>query len=232
MNDITMILVEDDPMVLAVNEGFIQQIGGFQILASARTGRQAIELIKALTPRLVVLDLYLPDLDGSEVLMTIRQSGLPTDVIMITAAQDVQTVQELLRLGVIDYIIKPFRFERLQRALEKYKLFFNKLTQGEIAQEELDRLMNLSADKPKMGQTPTEEILPKGLRSLTLQQILKFLAEKQDGVSAEEVAVGLGLARVTARRYLEYLEKTGRVRLESRYGSIGRPVNRYRVRIP
>lgn len=232
MNDITMILVEDDPMVLAVNEGFIQQIGGFQILASARTGRQAIELIKALTPRLVVLDLYLPDLDGSEVLMTIRQSGLPTDVIMITAAQDVQTVQELLRLGVIDYIIKPFRFERLKRALEKYKLFFNKLTQGEIAQEELDRLMNLSADEHKIGQTPTEEILPKGLRSLTLQQILKFLAEKQDGVSAEEVAVGLGLARVTARRYLEYLEKTGRVRLESRYGTIGRPVNRYRVRIP
>ncbi len=232
MNDITMILVEDDPMVLAVNEGFIQKIGGFQILASARTGRQAIELIKALTPRLIVLDLYLPDLDGSEVLKAIRQNGLPTDVIMITAAQDVQTVQELLRLGVIDYIIKPFRFERLKHALEKYKLFFNKLTQGEIAQEELDRLMNLSAAEHKIGQTPTEEMLPKGLRSLTLQQILKFLAEKQDGVSAEEVAVGLGLARVTARRYLEYLEKTGHVRLESRYGTIGRPVNRYRVRIP
>src|SRR5665648_90745 len=112
MNHIDIVLVEDDPMVMAVNEGFIKQIEGFRIKSTARTGQDAIKIIQSLSPQLVILDIYLPDLDGIQVLKEIRRQGIPSDVIMITAAQDVSTVQDVLRLGVVDYIIKPFKFEK------------------------------------------------------------------------------------------------------------------------
>ncbi|MHB1406254.1 MAG: response regulator [Desulfitobacteriaceae bacterium] len=231
MGLVDLVMVEDDPMVMAVNEGFIEQIRGFRVVGTARSGQDGLHLIKSLRPRLVILDIYLPDIDGVQVLKDIRSSGIPTDFIMITAAHDVKTVQDLLRFGAVDYIIKPFKFERLKLALEKYRKYIEKLADnGAIDQEELDRIMSLNT--PVMEQKTNsgiEENLPKGLRTLTLNQVLKFLSEEGLSFSAEEVAEGVGLARVTARRYLEYLEKMGKVRLESRYGSVGRPVNKYKV---
>lgn len=231
MGMVDLVMVEDDPMVMAVNEGFIEQIGGFRIVGTARSGHDGLELIKSLRPRLVILDIYLPDIDGVQVLKNTRSFGIPTDFIMITAAHDVKTVQDLFRFGVVDYIIKPFKFERLKLALENYRIYVEQLTDnGAIGQDELDRLMNLNI--PEMEQktsSGTKENLPKGLRAHTLHQVLKFLSQGGQSFSAEEVAEGVGLARVTARRYLEYLEKMGKVRLESRYGSVGRPVNKYKV---
>lgn len=229
MEDIEILLVEDDPMVMAVNKGFIEQVGGYKIVGDAYTGQKALELLTVLQPKLTILDIYLPDISGVQILKEIRNRGIPTDVIMVTAAQDVETVQKMLRYGAVDYIVKPFKFERLQAALEKYKSFAGKFSNGgAIDQAALDKLMNVSL----IGQTQLTERnleLPKGLRDITLQQVLSFVAKDRQGYSAEEVAEGVGLARVTARRYLEYLEKSGKVRLESRYGTVGRPVNKYRV---
>lgn len=231
MNHIDMVLVEDDPMVMAVNEGFIKQIEGFRIQSTARTGQDAIKIIQSLSPQLVILDIYLPDLDGIQVLKEIRRQGIPSDVIMITAAQDVSTVQDVLRLGVVDYIIKPFKFERIQAALNNYQVYSEQLRdRGEMNQEDLDRLIKIQT----MGEIElnrNREGLPKGLREITLQKVLNFLMKDVISLSSEEVAEGVGLARVTARRYLEYLEKNGKIYLESRYGSVGRPINKYKVRL-
>ncbi|MHB1652246.1 MAG: response regulator [Desulfitobacteriaceae bacterium] len=229
MDEIDLLLVEDDPMVMAVNENFIQRVGGFRIVGEAQTGRKALELLQTLQPKLTILDIYLPDLSGVQILKEIRNGELPTDVIMITAAQDVGTVQEMLRFGAVDYIVKPFKYERLKAALEKYKGYVEKLSEGgALDQTALDSLMNVKLTRESRGGNRNDD-LPKGLREITLQQILGFLARGRLGYSAEEVAEGVGLARVTARRYLEYLEKIGEVRLESRYGTVGRPINKYRV---
>lgn len=231
MNHIDMVLVEDDPMVMAVNEGFIKRIEGFSIISTARTGQEAITIIQSLRPQLVILDIYLPDLDGIQVLKEIRRQGIPSDVIMITAAQDVSTVQDVLRFGVIDYIIKPFKFERIQAALNNYQSYYEQLRdRGEMNQEDLDRLIKIST----VGEVEfnlNREGLPKGLREITLHKVFNYLNEKQLCLSAEEVAEGLGLARVTARRYLEYLEKSGKIFLETRYGFVGRPINKYKVKL-
>jgi two-component system response regulator DctR len=74
-----------------------------------------------------------------------------------------------------------------------------------------------------------DEGVPKGLNEITLKQVYLFLLKEGGALSAEEVAEGVGLARVTARRYLDFLEKSNRVVLELQYGSVGRPVNRYRT---
>lgn len=221
---IDVVIVEDDPMVVEVNRGFVSALPGFRVAGVARTGREAVDMVKQLKPDLVLLDIYLPDMDGVTALQEMRRLDLPTDVIAVTAAQDARTIQNVFRYGAIDYVIKPFKFLRLKAALNSYENLHNRFKrQTKMNQAEVDSLAK------SRGQQFDEEI-PKRLNELTLKQIYLYLLKEGRALSAEEVAEGIGLARVTARRYLDYLEKSGKVMLGMQYGSIGRPVNRYKVR--
>lgn len=223
MSLIDVVIIEDDPMVVEVNRGFVNAVPGFRVTGVARTGREALEIIRGMVPDLVLLDIYLPDMDGTTALQEIRRLGLPTDVIVVTAAQDAETIQNVFRYGAIDYVIKPFKFTRLKAALNCYATLHNRFKrQAQMNQAEIDSLA-LSR-----GQQ-LEEGVPKGLNELTLKQVYLYLLKEDAALSAEEVAEGVGLARVTARRYLDFLEKTGKVILELQYGSVGRPVNRYKT---
>lgn len=222
---ITVLIVEDDPMVADVNKRFVESVPGFKVIDIIPTGMQAVEAVKELKPDLTLLDVYLPDLSGVDVLRRIRRLNLPTDVILITAAQDTATIQDVFRFGAIDYIIKPFKLARLVSALNSYEALRKTLNRrSSFDQETLDRL---TLGKPVDDR---EGRLPKGLHELTLRQVMLYLIQQNRPLSAEDVAAGVGLARVTARRYLEYLEKSGKAVLELQYGSVGRPVNRYRPR--
>lgn len=224
MSTMDVVIVEDDPMVVEVNRGFVEAVPGFRVAGVARTGREAVDMVMELKPDLVLLDIYLPDMEGVAVLQEIRRLDMPTDVIVVTAAQDARTVQNVFRYGAIDYVIKPFKFLRLKAALNSYEILHNRFKrQTRMTQAEVDNLAK------SRGQQFNEEI-PKSLNELTLKQIYLYLLKEGKALSAEEVAEGIGLARVTARRYLDYLEKTGKVILGVQYGSIGRPVNRYKVR--
>lgn len=223
-NEITTLIVEDDPMVLEINKQFVEKVEGFTVVGTAQSGEKAIEILRLQKPQLVILDIYLPDLSGIEILKEIRAMGYPADVIMITAARDAETIKEVFRYGAIDYIVKPFKFSRMQNALLSYRMLRTKLEEKSILnQEEIDALK-----KTKAPVKPFEE-LPKGLNEVTLRQIFLYLVKKKDSLSAEEVAEGVGIARVTARRYLEYLAKIGKLQLEIQYGSVGRPINRYYI---
>lgn len=226
MADIKTLIVEDDPMVAEVNRRFVESVASFTVVGMAATGAEALESIMELKPDLTLLDIYLPDMDGVTVLHEIRRRLLPTDVILITAAQDVPTIQDVIRHGAIDYIIKPFKLDRLKAALESYAGIHEGLAhhRGLVDQETIDRFTRGGA----RGEDK-KEVLPKGLHELTLKQVYAYLLKQQKSLSADEVAAGVGLARVTARRYLDYLQRVGKVSLELQYGSVGRPVNRYRL---
>ncbi|MBS4031741.1 MAG: response regulator [Clostridiales bacterium] len=222
MKGIRTIIVEDDPMVMQVNRQYIEEIGGFNIIGTAETGYEALTITRQLLPDLVILDIYLPDLDGIQTLKELRSSNIPTDVILVTAARDVDTVQNAFRYGAIDYIIKPFKYTRLKSALDSYKLLHSKMhRKTSMDQEEIDDL--------SMNKTRQQEALPKGLNEVTLRQVMLHILKANAPLSAEDVADGVGLARVTARRYLDYLEKSGKLSLKVQYGSVGRPINRYKV---
>lgn len=224
MPQVDVVIVEDDPMVVEVNRGFVNAVPGFKVTGVARSGRGAVEMIRDKAPDLVLLDIYLPDMDGVATLQEIRRLGLPTDVIMVTAAQDADTIQNVFRYGAIDYIVKPFKFSRLKSALNCYLAVHNRFKrQAQMNQAEIDSLA-LSRGQQM------EEGVPKGLNEITLKQVYLYLLKEVKALSAEEVAEGVGLARVTARRYLDFLEKSGKVVLELQYGSVGRPVNRYKTR--
>jgi len=223
MTDARVLIVEDDPMVAEINRQFVQTVPGFVTIGVVPNGQEALRLAKAEKPDLVLLDVYLPDQSGVAVLQEIRQNGLPADVILITAAQDVETIQNAFRYGAIDYIIKPFKLSRLKTALSAYaSLRENFSRHASLSQDVLDQLALTKA-------RPPGDELPKGLNEVTLKQVVLQLIKAGSPLSAEEVAQATGLARVTARRYLDYLERSGQVRLEMKYGSVGRPVNRYCV---
>lgn len=226
---IRVVLIEDDPMVLEVNKQFVERVPGFEIVGTASDGMDGLEKVRILKPDLVILDIYMPRLNGLDTLRQIRSEHLEVDAIAITAANDISTIQRMLHHGAVDYIMKPFQFERVRQALQNYQLVRSRMNKClTLSQEDLDQLLH---DKQlTVTEQPGQEwtdMMPKGLQEHTMKQVMLFLVQQQKPLSAEEVAEGVGLARVTARRYLEHLEKKKQVRITIEYGGVGRPVNRY-----
>ena len=218
---VNVLLIEDDPMVQAVNRKYIEQLEGFQIIGTASNGIEGIHLIRELNPDLAIIDVYMPNQDGLETLKQLRSEGYKTDIIMITAASDLETVKYSLQHGAIDYIVKPFTFDRIQQAFENYLARQSQFKKNkDVTQAELDTM--LFQIERKKGST-----LPKGLNAVTLERISDFLKEEISPYSAEEVAEKIGIARVTARRYLEYLVLCGMVEVNMEHRKVGRPKNRY-----
>lgn len=222
-----MIIIEDDPMVADINKTFVNSIPGFTVVATAGTAGEGIAKTVALKPELALIDVYLPDQSGLSLLKELRKINVPTDAILLTAAHDSETIEFAFRYGAVDYILKPFKIQRLKMALESYNLMRMKLyTMESLSQQEIDRIKigrHMAAEDEGLGE------IPKGLNDLTMKQVLLYMIKSPAAMSAEEVAEGLGLARVTARRYLEYLEAKGRVTVDLQYGSVGRPVKKYSI---
>ncbi|WP_085505427.1 response regulator [Thalassobacillus devorans] len=222
---IKVLLIEDDPMVQEVNRQFIERVPGFQVEAIASDGEEGMELTRKIKPDLIVLDIYMPEKDGMETLEQLRGDQLDIDVIVITAANDKGTIKKMLQRGATDYIVKPFKFKRLEQALTRYRDLHQRFSgEGELAQKQIDDVITGAKQSPSSSKE-----LPKGLNEQTLEQIILFLREQKEALSAEQVADGIGIARVTARRYLDYLKNIGEVVLDIQYGGVGRPVNRYKI---
>lgn len=222
---ISVLVVEDDRTVAMVHRRVVERVPGFAVIGVAYTGREAIDRVLQDRPKLVVLDIYLPDVPGLEVLRRIRAAGLGTDVIVISAAREPDTVREALRAGAVDYLLKPFRVDRLIQSLEGYQQRLADLElsgAGEVSQSEIDRLLG----RAQPGQSDAG--LPKGVDAVTLQRVLKVLADHPEGLTNQEVAAAAGVSRSTAHRYLRHLAATGEIQAEPLYGTVGRPELRYR----
>jgi two-component system, CitB family, response regulator DctR len=225
MFPLKVILIEDDPMVREVHRQFIDRIEGFSIIGIASNGMEGLRLVKEFRPDLAIIDIYMPYMGGLEMLNELRSEDYSVDVIAITAASDIETIHRVLQQGAVDYIMKPFTFDRIKKALDNYKNYRMKLGEKKaLVQEELDQILFIDNKEES-----EKETLPKGLNMNTLTKITKYISLQKEPVSSEEVAESIGMARVTARRYLDYLEKEGKVKIHIHYGGVGRPVNRYGI---
>lgn len=221
MTTIGTLIVDDDFMVANVHKGFTERVEGFSVLAVRHSGREALEAAVQLRPDLLILDIYLPDIDGLEVLRELRRLQLPVDVIMVTAAKDAAAFQQALQGGAVYYIIKPFDFAHYDRTLQNYRRFWLKRrATATLEQRDVDQLYGART-------TPADDDLPKGLDRPTLELVVSYLAGQNEPVSARQVAAGVGVSRSTASRYLRYLEQRNQATLDLRYGSAGRPEHRY-----
>ena len=152
-----VILIEDDPMVLEVNRQFVERVPGFEIVGTSSNGVDGIEKVRDLKPDLVILDIYMPGQNGTEVLQQIRNEQLGTDAIVITAANDIPTIKRMLQQGAVDYIMKPFKFERVQEALENYRTMKRRLgKESTLTQVELDQLLH-GNEVEQISKSPSDQ---------------------------------------------------------------------------
>ncbi len=220
---IRTLIVDDDFMAASVHRQFTERVPGFEVVGEATTGAEALRMIAELRPDLVLLDVYLPDLSGIDVLRRLRASRQAhVDVIAITSAKDVNVLREAMHLGVVHYIVKPFTFTTLSERLLTYanvKQRLDRLDQAE--QSEIDRLYGLL-------RTPeSQQSLPKGVSAPTLAHVVAILRHAPEGLSSAELAARADLSQGIVRRYLKFLVDSGMVNLALRYATVGRPEHIY-----
>lgn len=220
---IRTLVVDDDFRVAELHCAYVERVKGFAVAGRAHTGVQALQSVDRLRPDLVLLDIYLPDMSGLEVLQQLREDDHPpVDVISITAAREVESLRSAMRGGVVHYLIKPFLFATFEEKLLSYAAARERIASlGRAEQGDVDRIF-------RALRTAHSEPLPKGLSDATLDLISQALKRSGSGLAAAAVAEAAGVSRVTARRYLDHLCQLGKAELTMRYGSPGRPEHRYR----
>lgn len=225
---IRILIVEDDPMVAEFNKRYVSELNGFQVVEIVHNVADGIQSLKRKEIDLVLLDVYMPGANGMELLSYIREQKLPVDVILITAAADTEKIQTALRYGAVDYLIKPFDFDRFSQALLMYKdkhQFFS--AEKIIKQEDLDS--KLLASEMKQINDPVLS-LPKGLTKSTLQSVITVIKDRENtAFSTDEIADETMISRVSIRKYLKYLVDLEILEESLTYG-IGRPVYLYSYR--
>lgn len=221
MPSLSALIVEDDPLVAQVNAGYLAQRPEYHVLGTAHSLNEARPLLRRHRPDLLLLDVYLPDGSGLDLLAEARAEGWVSEVILLTAARDAASVQQALSGGAADFLIKPFTQARLFAALEHLAERRAAMRGGEreFTQGALDRLLGHAHSAP----------LPKRVDAHTLERVLEVLRQAGTPQSAEEVGAALNINRATAWRYLEQLVEQGQARLEVAYGGVGRPTKRYRL---
>ena len=220
---IRTLVVDDDAMTASIHRSYVERVPGFEVVGEAHTGRSALAAVRDLRPDLLLLDIYLPDMSGLEVLRALRDPREPhLDVIAVTASKDVTTLRTAIHGGVIHYLVKPFFFDTLRERLEGYAALHGRLERlREPDQHDIDHVFSLLRSHGRHG-------LPKGISAPTLETVVEALQRADEDITAVELAEETGISRGTARRYLEYLALTGAAELSLRYGAAGRPEHRYR----
>lgn len=218
-----VMIIEDDFAIAELHHKYLSQLAGLDVVGIATTRMEAEMQLEILKPDLLLMDVYLPDGTGLEILNTLRAKNLTCDVILITAARDVDTLQQAMRGGVVDYLLKPIMFPRLEMALKKYISQRQRLDITESLDQSLvDKMLQSNGVLDT-----TAKRLPKGIDSVTLDKI-RDLFPGGEMLTADEAGEKIGASRTTARRYLEYLISSGELEADLNYGTVGRPERCYK----
>ncbi|HLI23618.1 MAG TPA: response regulator [Acidimicrobiales bacterium] len=219
---IRTVVVDDDFRVAQIHVAYVQRVEGFEVVARCHNAVAATEAVDALRPDLLLLDLYLPDEHGLDLVARLRRGHhAPVDVMVITAAKDAASVHRAMQSGALHYLLKPFTFDLFRDRLLSYACMRSHLAaRPEPSQDHVDKVF--AALRP-----PTQSPVAKGRSPHTLETVERVVATSAGGVTALQVAETSGMSRATAQRYLSHLESIGRVTIQLRYGVAGRPEHVY-----
>jgi response regulator of citrate/malate metabolism len=229
MPPIRVLIVDDDYHVAGIHAAYVERTEGFVVIGQAHTAAEARDLALRLRPELVLMDIYLPDGNGLDVVRSLLEQSKPPDVIVISAARELDAIRAAMQLGAVHYLVKPFRYQALAERLTAYQRLRRHLDHLDDTPEQadVDELFQLlrSPDIAKMRP-------PKGHSASTLELVRDAVRGSAADISATEISEQVGVSRATAQRYLNYLERHGVVTLQLRYGTTGRPEHRYRTDSP
>ena len=224
MDNLSVVIAEDDPKISEIQNRFIAKIEGFEVVGIGNTIAESEEIIDVFRPDLVLLDVFFPDGNGVDLLWKIRRLYKNIDVIFITAAKEVSTLQDAIRGGAFDYVLKPMTFSRFQSTLRKFFEHRNRLEEiTNLEQADVDQIIH-----PVQDAVELDKRMPKSIDPLTLEKVEEEIRKLDSGgVNAEAMGSQIGISRTTARRYLEFLVSKGTVKPSLVYGSVGRPERLY-----
>ena len=214
-----VLIIEDDPMVAMIHKEYFKKKELTDDLNHVTSLEAAKDYLEKNNVDLIVLDNYLTDGQGVEFLPELK--GYP--IIMITAANDVQTVEAALSNGVVDYLVKPFTYERFSQAIDKVQDYVNLLSKEKINQDLIDDYLN-------SGRVDEEEdSLPKGLSRITLKKVIEAIQQQNTGFTTQQIADILDISRITIRKYLNHLVNINVLNEDAEYYTSGRPVSVFTV---
>jgi two-component system CitB family response regulator len=216
-DDLSVLIVDDDFHVARLHVAYVNAVPGFTALPPVGTGEAALRSAKSLRPDLVLIDIYLPDLNGLDVL-----GRLDIDAFVVSAASDSESVRKAVRRGALGYLIKPFPEELLAQRLRAYLRYRRLLAAGQqIDQEVVERVLRILHSGDRNAGRP---------RAVTELSVLEVLRNNAVPLSAADVATEVGISRATAQRYLSGLVDDGAVAVQLKYGTTGRPEHRYSLK--
>ena len=214
-----ILIIEDDPMVAMIHKEYFKRKELSDDLNHVSTLAEAKSFLEKSDADLIVLDNYLTDGQGVEYLPELK--GYP--IIMITAANDIQTVEAALTNGVVDYLVKPFTYERFSQAVDKVQDYVSLLSKEKINQDLIDDYLNSGRVEEE------EDSLPKGLSRITLKKVLENIKEQERGFTTQQVADDLDISRITIRKYLNHLVNINVLSEDAEYYTSGRPVSVFTI---
>ena len=218
-----VIIVEDDPMVALINKKYIEMIDGFKVVGTVSDKEALMKLLEDNDIDLILMDVYLPKENGLQILKYLRERDIIVDVIMMTAADNTEEIKKAFAYGVIDYLIKPFEFDRFKKAIDKH-LKNNRILVGK------SRLDQVSIDKIANNNISNNEYvdLPKGINKTTLNKIYEVIGKNNRAYwTIRQISKETGVSNVTIKKYIDYLESIDKVIVNIDYGNVGRPEFKY-----
>ena len=220
-----VLIVEDDPMVAMINEQYVYRHKSFTVVGKCKDGDKALKFINENPVDLIILDVFMPRTDGFETLRQLRKEQYSVDVIMVTAANDRESLEQGLHLGVVDYLVKPFTYDRFRLALDKFISQKKVLKDFDtLDQSNIDFIIDKTRKQP-------QDVFPKGIQDKTLQAIISCLKKnKNTPITSDFISEQTGLTAVTVRRYMSFLEESGKVIGELNYETGGRPCMYYKFK--
>ncbi len=222
MKQYQVLIAEDDFRVAGIWKEFTEKDPNYFVVADVRNGEEALKVLLENKIDLIIMDVYMPEMDGYQLLLELRKKETPIDVIAVTAAKETQMIQRFFRRGLIDYIIKPCVYERFKKALDRFSQIDSAFQGEDFEQQTLDSLI--------LNESPSQSIsrkLPKGMQQITMDRIIKKFNENPFSQSAEELTKETGLSIATIQRYLRYLANEKIIKKELTYGTQGRPEHKY-----
>ena len=228
-NSFQVLIIEDDFRIADIHRQYVEKIAGFAVQATVKTAKEALTHLEQCEhlPHLVLLDIYIPDTEGLDLFWTIRTTYQAIDIMVVTAAKEVETIEATIRGGIFDYIAKPADAARFEQTLHRYKHRHDFITSREIMeQHEIDLLLGIHGFSVPASTANSQ--LPKGIDPITLDEITHLLKSNDtQGITAVELSKQIGTSRSTARRYLEYLVSIKEIKTTLKYGNVGRPERKY-----
>lgn len=178
---------------------------------TANSGEAGIELVKQVKPKLVIVDYHMPGLNGLTTVKKLK-SIMPELVILVLTVDERQEISDkFMAVGATDFAIKPIKAPDLIARIKVNLHIYN-------VQKELN-------------EKKERVYLDKGISTATLDLIKNYIKNQDNEVTISDITKGVHLAYQTVHRYVQYMLEQEELEIVHIYGKLGRPKNRYRLKV-